>query len=107
MSNFPWPGRVLFDEHLYRPYRLPFEYLPVLLNIQFTEPLLVSFYLGLIGMIWSFLKKSVQLDLFGICRASLYHPLIVLISLRMQLYHNFRQILFILPSALCHRSRCA
>ena len=24
MSNFPWPGRVLFDEHLYRPYRLPF-----------------------------------------------------------------------------------
>ena len=99
MSNFPWPGRVLFNGHLYRPHKLPFEYLPVLLNIQFTEPLLVSFYLGFIGMVWSLLKKKVPVDLLAFVGLGFITPLILLISLRMQLYDNFRQILFILPGA--------
>jgi len=99
MSNFPWPGRVLFNGHLYRPHKLPFEYLPVLLNIQFTEPLLVSFYVGFIGMVWSLLKKRVPVDLLAFVGLSFIIPLILLISLRMQLYDNFRQILFILPGA--------
>jgi len=99
MSNFPWPGRVLFNGHLYRPYKLPFEYLPVLLNIQFTEPLLVSFYLGFIGLVWSLLKKKVRVDLLAFVGLGFIIPLILLISLRMQLYDNFRQILFILPGA--------
>ena len=97
MSNFPWPGRVLFNGHLYRPQKLPFEYLPVLLNIQFTEPVLVSFYLGFIGMVWSLLKKKVPVDLLAFVGLGFIIPLILLISLRMQLYDNFRQILFILP----------
>jgi len=99
MSNFPWPGRVLFNGHLYRPYKLPFEYLPVLLNIQFTEPLLVSFYLGFIGLVWSLLKKKVRLDLLAFVGLGFIIPLILLISLPMQLYDNFRQILFVLPGA--------
>jgi len=99
MSNFPWPGRVLFNEHLYRPYKLPFAYLPVLLNIQFTEPLLVCFYLGFIVMVWNFLKNNMRMDLLAFVGLGFIIPLTLLISLRMQLYDNFRQILFILPGA--------
>ena len=51
-------------------------------------------------MIWSFLKKNVQLDLFAFVGLGFIIPLIVLISLRMQLSDNLRQILFILPGAL-------
>ena len=99
MSNFPWSGRVLFNGHLYHPHNLPFEYLPVLLNIQLTEPLLVSFYLGFIVMVWNLLKKKMPVDLLAFVGLGFIIPLILLISLRMQLYDNFRQIFFILPGA--------
>jgi hypothetical protein len=99
MSNFPWPGQVLFNKHFYPPYRLPFGYLPVLLNIQFTESLLISFYFGFVVMLWNLFRKKVRADLLIFIGLSFIIPLLLLICLRMQLYDNFRQILFILPGA--------
>ena len=43
LTNFPnYPGRVLFDGQLYNSSDLPRSYLPVLLNIQFTESFLLA-----------------------------------------------------------------
>ena len=99
MSKFPWPGHVLFDKHFYRPDNLPFEYLPVLLNIQLTESLIVSFYLGFILMLWKLIRNKVRTDLLIYVSLSFVIPLAALIGLRAQLYDNFRQLLFILPGA--------
>ena len=99
MSKFPWPGRVLFNNHFYQPDRLPWEYLPVLLNIQLTEPLLLCFYVGFAAMLWSLLRKSLPFDYLAYVGFGFFIPLMALIGFRIQLYDNFRQILFILPGA--------
>jgi hypothetical protein len=99
MSNFPWPGQVLFNKHFYPTNRLPYGYLPVLLNIQFTEPLLISFYFGFVVMLWNLFRKKVRVDLLIFVSLSFIIPLLLLIGLRKPLYDNFRQILFILPGA--------
>ena len=61
ISNFSnYPGRVLFDGHLYGVSELPLSYLPVLLNIQFTEPYLLSVYIGLGVLGWKILRGRLR-----------------------------------------------
>jgi hypothetical protein len=97
MVKFPWPGRVLFNEHFYDPDKLPLAYLPTLLNIQLTEPLLILIYLGLILLIISIYRKRLKLDLFLVLVVGAILPLTVLVLSHATMYDNFRQILFLLP----------
>ena len=96
MVNFPWPGHILFNGQFYDPEKLPLSYLPTLLNLQLTEPLLVLIYMGFIALIYSILRKRVKLDFFLAVIGALL-PLIGLILSRATMYDNFRQILFLLP----------
>jgi len=58
VSNFPnFPGRVLFNGRLYGASDLPHSYLPVLLNIQFTEPAILCIYIGLGILTWRLLRS--------------------------------------------------
>jgi hypothetical protein len=97
MFNFPWPGRILFNGQYYDPDGLPFSYLPGLLNIQLTESLLVSIYFGLAVLIFSMLRKRLQLDLFLVLMIGALLPLTGLIAAQATMYDNFRQLLFLLP----------
>jgi len=97
MSNFPWPGRVLFNGHYYTASNLPISYLPVLINIQLTETLLFLIYFGFIVLIWSILSKHIKLDLLLFIALGAVLPLTGLIVFRASMYDNFRQILFITP----------
>jgi hypothetical protein len=98
ISNFPhFPGRVLFDGRLYNPGDLPRSYLPTLLNIQFTEPLLLAVYIGLGILLWQILHKRLHTDLLLYVGLGFVFPLLGLIILRSPLYHNFRQALFMIP----------
>jgi hypothetical protein len=97
MVNFPWPGHVLFNGQFYDPDKLPISYLPILLNIQLTESLLILIYLGLIVLIYSILYKRIRLDFFLVIVAGALLPLIGLILSRATMYDNFRQILFLIP----------
>jgi len=97
MFNFPWPGRILFNGQYYDPDGLPLSYLPGLLNIQLTESLLVLIYFGLAVLIFSMLRKRLQLDLFLVLVIGALLPLTGLIVARATLYDNFRQLLFLLP----------
>jgi len=97
MVKFPWPGRVLFSGQFYDPDNLPISYLPTLLNIQLTEPLLILIYLGLIVLIFSIMNKHIKLDLFLVLVIGAILPLIGLVVSSATMYDNFRQILFLLP----------
>jgi len=90
MSDYPWPGRVLFNGQYYHSYDLPRSYLPVLLAIQITEPIWPLFILS-----FALLRKNKYLLIITILWFIL--PLAALIISRSPLYDNFRQIIFILP----------
>ena len=97
-SKFPhFPGRVLFNGQLYGPSDLPRFYLPVLLNIQLTEPLLLCIYGGLGLLTWRLLRGRLRTDLLLYISLGFALPLFGLIVLNSTLYHNFRQALFLLP----------
>jgi hypothetical protein len=98
ISNFPYPGRILFNGHLYGASDLPYSYLPVLLNIQFTEPLLLGIYLGLVILAWRLLHNRLRTDLLLYIGLGFAFPLFGLILLKSPLYNNFRQALFLIPA---------
>jgi len=94
MSKYPWYGAVLFNGVEYSPTNLPYAYLPVLLAVQFTEPIWILFVIGIVSAVINFRKKWELLALTGIWFAL---PLVGFIVMRAALYDNFRQIFFILP----------
>ena len=97
-SNFSnFPGRVLFNGRLYGPSDLPNSYLPVLLNIQLTETALLCIYIGLGILIWRLLRSRVRTDLLLYLGLGFVLPLFGLIVLNSPLYHNFHQVLFLIP----------
>jgi 4-amino-4-deoxy-L-arabinose transferase-like glycosyltransferase len=98
-SNFPhYPGRVLFDGQLYSARELPGSYLPVLLNIQLTEPLLLCVYIGLSVLVWRLLRGRLRMDLLLFISLGFVLPFFGLILLNSTLYNNFRQTLFLVPA---------
>ncbi|HLO33276.1 MAG TPA: hypothetical protein VK249_29280 [Anaerolineales bacterium] len=98
IADFPnYPGRVLFNGHLYGSSELPRSYLPVLLNIQFTEPFLLAAYVGLGMLGWLLLRSRLRTDLLLYVGLGFAFPLLGLMLLRTPLYHNFRQALFVIP----------
>jgi hypothetical protein len=97
-SNFSnFPGRVLFDGRLYGPTELPNSYLPVLLNIQLTEPALLCIYTGFGILTWHLLRNRVPTELLLFVGFGFVLPLFGLTVLNSPLYHNFRQVLFLIP----------
>jgi hypothetical protein len=99
ITNFSkFPGRVLFNGHLYGSSDLPYSYVPVLMNIQFTEPLLLCIYLGLVILSWQILHNRVRTDLLLYTGLAFGFPLFGLILLNSPLYNNFRQVFFIIPA---------
>ena len=99
ISDFPYyPALVLFNGQLYGDTELPRSYLPILLNIQFTEPYLLSVYIGLGLLIWRLSRDRLRIDLLLYIGLGFAFPLFGLILLNPPLYNNFRQILFLIPA---------
>jgi hypothetical protein len=90
MSQYPWPGSVLFNGQYYRSFNLPRSYLPVLLAIQITEPIWPLFFLSL-ALLWKKKYLLIATLLWFVL------PLAALIISRSPLYDNFRQVIFVLP----------
>ena len=90
MSQYPWPGQVLFNGQYYRSFNLPRSYLPVLLAIQITEPIWPLFFLSL-ALLWKKKYLLIATLLWFVL------PLAALIISRSPLYDNFRQVIFVLP----------
>ncbi|HJS17921.1 MAG TPA: hypothetical protein VJ785_04190 [Anaerolineales bacterium] len=99
ISNFQYfSGQVLFDGRFYGIRDLPRSYLPILLSIQFTEPLVLSVYIGFFIFGWRILRNHLRTDLLLDLGIGFVLPLFALILLNSPLYHNFRQVLFVIPA---------
>jgi len=94
MSLYPWLGGVIFNGELYQSTNLPVTYLPVLLAIQLTEPV---WLLSLAGWVVAVQNKEKKRTLVEVALLWFVIPLLAFIFMRIALYDNFRQILFILP----------
>jgi hypothetical protein len=103
VSNFQfYSGRVLFDGQFHGIRDLPRSYLPVVLSIQLSEPLILGVYLGLGVMLWRLLQDRIRADLLLYVGLGFLVPLFAVIVLNSPLYHNSRQVLFIVPAmTLC------
>jgi hypothetical protein len=97
MSQYPWPGQVLFDGIEYESTNIPRSYLPVLLGIQLTEPVWALFFAGLVVAILGFVKRREYVELLALTLVWFILPLAGFIISRTPLYDNFRQVFFILP----------
>lgn len=97
MYNFSWSGEVLFNGYTYTADSLPRIYLPLLLNIQLTEPVLALFYLGFGFFLFHASQDKIRIDAVLLIVMGFILPLAALIIVNPPLYDNFRQILFILP----------
>ena len=98
MAQHPWPSSVLFNGASYPANDLPASYVPLLLAIQLTEPVLTLFFVGLLVAVYGFFRKrSGQRELLALTLAWLVLPLVTFIILRPTLYDNFRQTFFIVP----------
>ena len=97
MSQYPWPGQVLFNGTQYASTDIPRSYLPVLLGIQLTEPVWALFFVGLAVAVLGFVKKQEYVELLALTLVWLVLPLAGFIISRTPLYDNFRQVFFILP----------
>ncbi len=94
MSLYPWLGTVRFNGSTYQITDLPRSYLPVLLALQLTEPV---WALSLAGWLAAIVGGEKKRSLVEISLLWFVVPLLAFISLRVALYDNFRQILFLLP----------
>jgi len=99
ISNFQnYGGRVLFNGRLYNPGGLPLSYLPVLLTIQFTEPLIIAIYIGLGILIWRLIRNRLRTDLLLYFSLGFAFSLFAVILINIRLYNNFRHVLFVIPA---------
>ncbi len=97
MADFPWNSGVLFSGTLYRSSALPASYLPVLLSVQLTEPVVIGFVGGFLLLLWLKKQQDIAPTLFWLLVLWFFLPFFGVVLFRPNIYDNFRQFLFILP----------
>jgi hypothetical protein len=101
MSAFPFDQTVLFQGELYAASELPLLYIPTLLRLQLTEPLLILSAFGLLISL-NHLSEKQRSSVPGaqLLYAFIFWfaiPISAIILTGNTLYDNFRQLFFLLP----------
>jgi hypothetical protein len=91
-AAYPDVHLTLFRGTIYDANEIPRSYLPVLLLIQLTEPMLILMVVGAFALLKKFRS---DLAILGLIWFAL--PAVLFILLRMNLYNNSRQVFFIFP----------
>jgi hypothetical protein len=97
MSKFPWAGEVRFEGASYLANELPWYYLPKLIGIQFTLPLLALSLAGLWLSIKQILRGYLQWAAKLLVILWFFVPLFATLIFKPNMYDNFRQFFFIVP----------
>ena len=97
MSAYPWDGHVFFEGHFYSASALPAAYIPTLMAIQLTEPVWILFAISVFVVGYRFIKTRSDLDLILLLLMWFVLPVIAFIAAHPPLYHNIRQLHFLLP----------
>lgn len=93
MGEHPASIQVLFSGQLYRAYELPWVYLPKLLILTLTEPVLPLAAAGILTVIW----KRQNWNALAPILLWFVIPFLYVILRRPPLSDNYRHFLFILP----------
>lgn len=96
-NDFPWQGEVLFEGQLFDPTDMPARYIPKLMALQFTEPLVVLSVAGFFISLFLLFKKKINVSKMLLMYAWFFVPLIYVMISGATVYNNFRQFLFITP----------
>ncbi len=112
MSDNPTQLQVLFNGQLYRADELPRRYLPILLSLTLTEPVLPLFLLGLSIVVWKKIASaktghsllitdhwSLVTDHWSLVTVFLWFliPFLYVILRKPPMYDGYRHFLFMLP----------
>ncbi len=97
MANFPWPGSVRFEGGEFLATQLPWYFLPKIIAIQLTLPLLISALIGLMIVIRNKFIVNSEWRKIVIVLCWFFIPFITVISIQPAMYDNFRQFFFIIP----------
>jgi hypothetical protein len=96
-SNFEWTGNVLFRGVEYNSTDLPATYLPMLLILQFTEPVCFLLGIGTVLAISRIIRRTESWGELLIILTWFFVPLLLVVIFTPIMYDNFRHWLFIVP----------
>ena len=96
MWKFQWVGYVLFNGTYYWSNDLPRTYVPQLLAMQLTEPVLIVSLIGGLTFLSAGLREKYR-RLFILFLVWFLFPLTYILVHGMNLYDNTRQLLFLFP----------
>ena len=96
MGDFGWGGEVLYRGQVYSSYDLPWHYLPELLLLQLTLPVLPLALAGVVRALRRDARPGDRLQLVAML-AWFAIPVGLAMLASRSLYDNFRQMLFALP----------
>jgi hypothetical protein len=96
-SDFSWDGKVMFQGVDYGVGQLPRSYMPTLLALQFSEPTLALFLVGVAAAMKNWVRRDHVNSLLAVVAAWLLVPIAGVVILQPTMYDNFRQFLFIVP----------
>ena len=88
---------VFFRGEFFNSNALPRRYLPELMALQFTEPLLILFPIGLILSAWAGIRRKLDGQLLVVLLIWFLLPFFLQIAFTINLYGNFRHLYFITP----------
>ncbi len=91
------PNFLLFEGRYILSDQLPRHFVPKLIGLQFTEPVLLFFVVGLATISIAALNRRTDRTLFVLILLWLFVPIGTQIFHRTTIYDNFRQLLFALP----------
>ncbi len=97
MRDFPFGGEVRFFGDNYQPTNLPWFYVPFLVSVQLTEPVVILAWVGFVVIVFKFIKEKQDFAKWFVVLIWFILPIGLQIILGSGVYDNFRQFLFILP----------
>jgi hypothetical protein len=97
LADYPSGLHVLFNGRSYAPKNLPPRYLGTLMSIQFTEPAVALFLVGIVVAVVGGVRGLLDRAAVIVMGLWFFVPFLLVSFLSTTIYDNFRQFLFIVP----------
>jgi len=96
-GDYAWDGDVLFEGINYGPHTVPARYVPEMMALQFTEPVVIFGLIGFLLCVYLLYRREIDPVKTGLVLAWFFLPLLYIVITRPTAYNNFRQYFFITP----------